>query len=439
MTQVSNADDTRHPTQTLQVGMLARVEGEGGLHVEIHDGHVTDVQLRIFEPPRFYEAFLRGRSYTEPPDITARICGICPVAYQFSSCMAMEDACGVTVPDHIRTMRRLLYCGEWIESHALHMFLLHAPDFLGYPGAVEMAADHPDVVAMGLRIKKAGNDLMDLVGGRSVHPINVRLGGFYHLPTVAELRAIRPRLAQALDEAVATVRLVSTFDFPELEQTYPYLALRPEVGYPLEGGDVVTSEGDAWPVREFREHIVEYQVEHSTALHSTLDGQPYVVGPLARYSLNHDRLSPLARELAHEAGLGTVCRNPFKSIIVRGVELVEALVEALRIIDEWVDGRPAAVPVPARAGQGFGATEAPRGVLFHRYVIDDAGTIEDAHIVPPTAQNQPSIEGDLRVLAERWVALGDHDLTHRCELAIRNYDPCISCSVHAVDVSVTRD
>ena len=202
---------------------------------------------------------------------------------------------------------------------------------------------------------------------------------------------------------------------------------------------MVTSEGDAWPVREFREHIVEYQVEHSTALHSTLDGQPYVVGPLARYSLNHDRLSPLARELAHEAGLGPVCRNPFKSIIVRGVELVEALVEALRIIDEWVDGRPASVPVPARAGQGFGATEAPRGVLFHRYVIDDAGTIEDAHIVPPTAQNQPSIEGDLRVLAERWVALGDHDLTHRCELAIRNYDPCISCSVHAVDVSVTRD
>ena len=432
------ATTPRQTTQTLQVGMLARVEGEGGLHLEIHDGHVTAVELRIFEPPRFYEAFLRGRAWTEPPDITARICGICPVAYQFSSCMALEDACGVTVPDHIGTMRRLLYCGEWIESHALHMYLLHAPDFLGYPGAIEMAADHPDVVARGLRLKQAGNDLMDLVGGRSVHPINVKLGGFYHLPSVAELRAIRTVLADALEDAVATVRLVATFDFPELEQTCTYLSLRPEVGYPIEAGDVVTSTGDHWPVREFREHISEYHVERSTALHSTLDGKPYVVGPLARYTLNHDRLSPLARELAHEAGLGETCRNPFKSIVVRAVELVEALVEAMEIIDGWTDGRAPSVPVPARAGEGFGATEAPRGVLFHRYVLDHAGTIHDAQIVPPTAQNQPSIEADLRELAERWVALGDHDLTHRCEQAIRNYDPCISCSVHAVDVRIDR-
>ena len=438
MSAVTGEQAQRARTQTVQVGMLARVEGEGGLHVEIADGRVTDVELRIFEPPRFYEAFLRGRAWTEPPDITARICGICPVAYQFSSCMAIEDACGVAVPGHIRAMRRLLYCGEWIESHALHMFLLHAPDFLGYAGGIEMAADHPDVVAQGLRLKKAGNDLMDLVGGRSVHPINVQVGGFYHRPTAAELRAFRPALERALQDAVATVRLVSTFDFPDLEQTCTYLSLRPEAGYPIEAGDVVTSAGDTWPVRDFREHIAEQHVEHSTALHSTLDGAPYVVGPLARYSLNHDRLSPLARELAHEVGLGATCRNPFRSIVVRGVELVEVLVEALRIIDAWVDGLPAAVAVPARAGEGFGATEAPRGVLFHRYVLDETGTITDAHIVPPTAQNQPSIEADLRELAQRWVALGDHDLTHRLEQAIRNYDPCISCSVHDLDIRIDR-
>jgi len=426
--------------QVLQVGVLARVEGEGGLHIAIHDGKVTDVQLKIFEPPRFYEGFLRGRSYTEPPDITARICGICPVAYQFSSCLALEDACGVTMPDHITAMRRLLYCGEWIESHALHIFLLHAPDFLGYDGAIEMAADHGPVVEMGLRMKKAGNDLMDLVGGRSVHPINVKLGGFYRMPTVAEMRKLRPRLEQALEDALATVELVSTFEFPDWEQPYTYLSLRSGAGYPIEGGNVVTSDGGAWDVREFTQHIEEFHVRHSNALHSRLDGSdaPYVVGPLARYSLNFDRLSPLAQDAARRAGLGETCRNPFRSIIVRAVELVYVFEEALRIMDAWRDGQVPSVPVPARAGEGFGATEAPRGVLFHRYVLDGAGTILDAQIVPPTSQNQPSIEADLRVMAERWVELSDHDLSHRCEHAIRNYDPCISCATHFLDLTVDR-
>jgi sulfhydrogenase subunit alpha len=426
--------------QVLQVGTLARVEGEGGMHVAIQDGRVTDVQLRIYEPPRFYEGFLRGRAWTEPPDITARICGICPVAYQFSSCLAIEDACGVGVTDAIRTLRRLLYCGEWIESHALHVFLLHAPDFLGYDGAIEMAADHPQVVERGLRIKKVGNDLMTVVGGRSVHPVNVKVGGFYRMPTVTELRSLRPALVRALDDAVATVRLVSTFEFPDWEQPWTYLSLRPEAGYPIEGGSVVTSTGAAWDVRTFTEHITEVHVAHSNALHARLDGEdtPYVVGPLARYTLNHDRLSPLAQDLAREAGLGATCRNPFRSIVVRAVELAYALEESLRIVDGWADGAAPSVPVPARAGEGFGATEAPRGVLFHRYVLDEGGIIRDAQIVPPTSQNQPSIEADLRVMAERWVDLSDHDLGHRCEHAIRNYDPCISCATHFLDLRVER-
>ncbi len=426
--------------QVLHVGTLARVEGEGAMHIEIDDGKVTEVQLRIFEPPRFYEAFLRGRAWTEPPDITARICGICPVAYQFSSCMAIEDACGVTVPAAIQAMRRLLYCGEWIESHALHIYLLHAPDFLGYPGAIEMAKDHGAAVERGLRLKKAGNDLMTVVGGRSVHPVNVRLGGFYRMPSVAELKALRPVLAQGLEDALATVRLVSTFDFPDMEQPYTYLSLRPEHGYPIDTGSVVTTSGAAFDVRDFPSHITEFHVAHSNALHASLDGEnlPYVVGPLARYTLNHDRLSPLAQAAAREAGLGTTCRNPFRSIIVRSVELVEVFVEALRIIDGWRDGVAPSVPVPARAGDGFGATEAPRGVLFHRYRLDADGTILDAQIVPPTSQNQPSIEADLRTLTESWVQLSDHDLSHRCEEAIRNYDPCISCATHFLDLTVER-
>jgi len=425
----------------MHVGSLARVEGEGAMHIEVRDGRVADVQLQIYEPPRFYEAFLRGRAWTEPPDITARICGICPVAYQMSACWAIEDACGVAVPDVVRLMRRLLYCGEWIESHALHVFLLHAPDFLGYDGAIEMAADHPSVVETGLRLKKAGNRLMTVVGGRSIHPINVRVGGFHRMPRADELRALRPVLEEALDDALATVRLVSGFDFPDMEQPYEYVALRPVTGYPIETGRVVTSRGNDFEVRDFPEHVAEFQVPHSHALHARLDGGvrgPYVVGPLARYSLNHDRLGDLARQAADEAGLGPVCRNPFRSIVVRAVELVEAVAEALQIIDGWADGVAPHVPVPARAGEGFGASEAPRGILFHRYVLDADGLIRDAQIVPPTSQNQAGIEADLRALVEQWTDLDDHALQHRCEHAIRNYDPCISCATHFLDLTVDR-
>jgi coenzyme F420-reducing hydrogenase alpha subunit len=425
-------------SRVLQVGMLARVEGEGGMHLEIRNGVVESVQLTIFEPPRFFEAFLRGRAWTEPPDITARICGICPVAYQTAACWALEGICGVEVPEAIRTMRRLLYCGEWIESHALHIYLLHAPDFLGYDSAIEMAVDHREVVERGLRLKKAGNALMTVTGGRAVHPVNVKLGGFYRMPTLAELAALRPTLERGLEDALETVRLVSTFDFPELEQPHTYLALRSPDGYAIESGSVVTSTGLAFAVDDFPEHIIEQHVAHSNAMHATLDGAPYVVGPLARYSLNFDRLTPTCQEAALAAGLGETCRNPFRSIIVRGVELAYAFEEALRIIDAWTGSTVASVPVPARAGEGCGASEAPRGTIFHRYVLDGDGVIQDAQIVPPTSQNQLSIEADLRAAAQAWVDLDHEALTYRCEQAIRNYDPCISCATHFLDLRVDR-
>ena len=346
----------------------------------------------------------------------------------------------MSVSAPIREMRRLLYCGEWIESHALHMYLLHAPDFLGYDGAIEMAADHPDVVERGLRLKKAGNALMTVVGGRSIHPVNVRVGGFYRFPSTAELQALRPVLEVALDDALATVRLVGGFDFPDFEQPYEYLSLRPEHGYPIEDGSVVTSAGSTFEVAEFADRIEERHVRHSNALHARLDGRsaPYVVGPLARYTLNADRLSELSRQAAREAGLGETCRNPFRSIVVRAVEIVEALVEALRIIDGWVDGCDPYVEVTPRAGVGYGASEAPRGVLFHRYALDASGLITDAQIVPPTSQNLAAVEADLREMAEAWTDLDDHALQHRCEQAIRNYDPCISCATHFLDLTVER-
>ncbi|HSE10949.1 MAG TPA: Ni/Fe hydrogenase subunit alpha [Nocardioidaceae bacterium] len=429
--------DGNGEARELVVNALARVEGEGAMTVVVRGGQVADVQLRIYEPPRFFEAFLRGRGYTEPPDITSRICGICPVAYEMSACSAIEDACGVTVPDEIRLMRRLLYCGEWIESHTLHIYLLHAPDFLGYPGAIEMAKDHRDVVERGLRLKKAGNSLMDLVGGRSVHPVNVRVGGFYRMPSRGELAALRPELERALYDALATVTMAAAFDFPDFEQDYEYLSLRTDHDYPIETGTFVTSSGRTFPVPAFGEEVTEHQVPHSHALHARLrDVGTYVVGPLARYSLNHDRLPPAAREAADAAGLRTTCRNPFRSIVVRAVEVVVACEEALRIIDGWTDGHAPAVEVTPRAGVGHGATEAPRGVLYHRYELSSDGTVLDAQIVPPTSQNQASIENDLRGFVQARLDLDTEELTRQCEQAIRNYDPCISCATHFLDLTV---
>jgi sulfhydrogenase subunit alpha len=427
--------------ELLKVDALARVEGEGGMRVRVRDGEVIDVALDIYEPPRFFEALLRGRGYQEAPDITARICGICPVAYQMSACQAIEQAFGVDVPENIRLARRLLYCGEWIESHALHIYLLHAPDFLGYPGAIEMAKDHGDLVELGLRLKKAGNDLMTLVGGRSVHPINVRVGGFYRLPDPAQMHALRPVLEQARDDALTTVRAVAGFSFPELDHQHEYLALQPDDGsYPLERGRLVSTGGLSFPADQFGEYVVEEHVAHSNALHAHLVGVgTYLVGPLARYTVNFERLSPLAQEAARDAGLGTTCRNPFQSIVVRAVELVYACDEALRLLDAIDVSEPASVAVIPRASVGHGVTEAPRGILYHRYELADDGSIVSAQIVPPTSQNQPAVEADLTEFVQRNLALDRDELTLRCEQAIRNYDPCISCATHFLDLDLVRE
>ena len=425
-------------TRTLSVGALTRVEGEGALHVTMRDGAVDTVELNIYEPPRFFEAFLRGRKYTEPPDITARVCGICPVAYQVSACNAIEDACGVTVDPQLVALRRLLYCGEWIHSHALHIYLLHVPDFLGYPDAISLAKDRPELIQRGLALKKAGNRLMEQIGGRAIHPVNVRLGGFYSVPTPAELRPLAEMLRGALDDALFTVRSVAEFDFPDVEFDHELLALAQPDRYAIENGTISRSAGPTFAVSEFTDHVVEAQVQHSTALHATLDGGRYLTGPLARYSLNSSQLSPVARQAATDAGLGVQCRNPFRSIVVRAVEVVYAIEEALRIIAEYERPARAFVDVPVRAGIGHGVSEAPRGLLYHRYEIGDDGLVRAATMVPPTAQNQAAIEHEMAGLVAANLNLDDETLTGLCEKSIRNHDPCISCSAHFLTLTVDR-
>lgn len=425
--------------KTIKVEFLARVEGEGALHVNIKDSVVEDVRLEIFEPPRFFEAFLQGRAYSEVPDIVARICGICPVAYQMSAVHAMEDAFDVTITDEIRALRRLLYCGEWIESHVLHVYMLHSPDFLGYEGAIEMAKDFPGVVERGLQMKKAGNAILQTLGGREIHPINIRVGGFYKMPSVKDMQVLLEKLQWARDAAIETVRWVAGFDFPEFSRHYEFVALQHPDEYPMNEGRLISNEGLQIDVRDYELHFEERQVSHSTALHSSIKARGhYFSGPMARFNLNHSALSPLTHQLANEIGFSAPCYNPFKSIIIRALEVLHAFDEATQLVQDYKRPDIAAVDCDPKKSIGYACTEAPRGILYHRYELDENGIIVNARIVPPTSQNQPTIEQDLRELVEQNIHLPDVDLQHRCEQSIRNYDPCISCSTHFLKLDVNR-
>ena len=425
--------------KTLRVDYIARVEGESSLELHIHNGKVGTVRLSIFEPPRFFEALLRGRGFDEVLDIVARICGICPIAYQMSGVHAIEDALGIQVEEPIRALRRLLYCGEWIQSHALHIVMLHAPDFLGYPDAITMARDHGEAVQRALALKKTGNDLLRLLGGREIHPINARIGGFYRIPSRTELASLAEALKHARDEAVETLRWTAGFPFPEFVRDYEFVALRHPDEYPMNAGRIVSSAGLDIAAADYETEFIERQVPYSTALDSVLKARgAYLVGPMARYALNRDRLPAEIRALADEVGLEPICRNPFRSILVRGVEVAYACDEALRLIAGYEPSSRPFVPPEPCASIGYACTEAPRGILYHCYRIDADGTILDASLVPPTAQNQDVIEEDLREIATAGLDLDEEVLKAQCEQSIRNHDPCISCAAHFLKLQLHR-
>jgi len=426
--------------KAIRVNTLARVEGEAALLIKFRGDRVSDVKLSVYEPPRLFEALLRGRHCSEAIDITSRICGICPVAYQMSAVHAVERALGVEIDPAVRLLRRLFYCGEWIESHTLHVYLLHAPDFLGYEDCIAMARDHRAIVEKALRLKKIGNRIVTLLGGREIHPISATVGGFHKLFSRSELRELTDDLAWAVEASLDTVKLVAGFDFPQFEQDYEFVALQHPTEYPFNEGRLVSNLGLNIAASQFEDHFTESQVEHSNALHCSLNGRgAYLVGPMARFNLNFDRLPPVAQEAARAAGLMPPVKNPFHSIVVRAVELVFACAEALRIVREYVPPARAHVAAPDRAGAGEAITEAPRGILYHRYLIDNQGLILSAKIVPPTSQNQRRIEDDLRAFAAPLVHRPLAEATWKCEQAVRNYDPCISCATHFLKVQIQRD
>src|ERR1039457_2279139 len=392
---------TGRRAKTIRVDTLARVEGEGSLYIKLVGERVADVKLKIYEPPRLFEAFLRGRHFSEAPDITARICGICPVAYQMSAVHAIERALGVRIDPAVRLLRRLFYCGEWIESHTLNVYLLH---------------------------------------GREIHPISAAVGGFSRTPTKQQLRELVGDLEWALEASLETVRWIASLEFPNFEQDYEFVALRHPDEYPFNEGRLVSNRGLDIDAAEYEDHFVELHVKHSNALHSVVRGRgSYLVGPLARFNLNFDKLPEIARNAALEVGLRPPVKNLFRSIEVRAVELVFACAEALRVIREYEPPDAPRAQAPNRTGVGQAITEAPRGILYHRYALDEKGLIVTARIVPPTSQNLRQIEDDLREYAAQLVSWAIEEATWKCEQAVRSYDPCISCATHSLKVVVERE
>jgi sulfhydrogenase subunit alpha len=426
-------------TLELRVPLLARVEGEGALDLDIEAGELRAVHLRIFEPPRFFEKLVEGRRVDEVPDMVARICGICPVAYQMSAVHAIESIFGAQPGPWVREMRRLLYCGEWIQSHCLHIHLLAAPDFLGFSNAAALAQEYPDEVRRGMRLQALGNDIMRMLGGRSVHPVGTRIGGFWQAPSTADVSALRARLHDAVSLAEDLVGWTASLALPFSRQEFISVALRHADEYALNEGRIVSSDGLDIAIEDYELHFEERHVAHSTALFSAYHGGPYLVGPLARLNLNRDQLPLSVRRTLERTGVPFPSANPFHGIVARAVEVHYAILEALRILDDYRRPDAASVAVVPRAGTGYGATEAPRGLLWQRWSTDEQGLVLSSKIVPPTSQNQSRIEDDLRqaVLATGLDA-PEEALRARCEMVIRNYDPCISCATHFLQLNIRR-
>ena len=420
------------------VDELTRVEGEGSLRLRVRDGEVVEARLRIFEAPRYFERIVVGRTPDEVIDIVARICGICPIAYQLTAVHAFEALFGVQVDPSVRALRRLLYCGEWIESHALHVYLLHAPDFLGLSSAIELAKLDRSLVERGLRLKKIGNEILAVVGGRPIHPVSLRVGGLWHAPRRAALARLRDQLDEAVEIAQHTVTMVAAFEPPAFAARRLLVSLRHPTDYPMDEGRIVSSDGLDLPATAWEQAFREEQVEGTSALHArTRDGEAYLLGPTARIALAGERLHPLARAALDATGQeAELATNVFRSILARAVELVEASVEARELLDAYEPPREDAVRWRPVAGTAAWATEAPRGLLFHRYTVDEDGIVRSARIVPPTSQNQAAIEADLARFAPSVIDLPQAEATRRFEQLIRSYDPCISCAAHFLDLSV---
>ncbi|MFW2373625.1 MAG: Ni/Fe hydrogenase subunit alpha [Gammaproteobacteria bacterium] len=424
---------------SINVPVLTRVEGEGALELKISNNRIEQLHLKIYEPPRYFEKLLQQRSYQDVPDMVARICGICPVAYQMSAVQALEQAFSFTADPVTTQLRRLLYCGEWIQSHSLHIHLLAAPDFLGYDSAMSMSQQHPELVHRGLALQNAGNEIIRLLGARSVHPVGVSVGSFHTTPSNQKTKNLLLLLKQQLDNSYHLIEWCAALSLPDNSHPVDCVALVNTDEYPMYSGRIQSSSGLDISADEFELHFKEHQVAHSTALHALFNGKPYLVGPLARLNLNMQRIPDHITQLLLNTGISLPSFNMFHSMLARAVEIYIALNDAIHILEDYSQPSKKPEPLIPKAGTGYGCTEAPRGILWHKYTTDSNGLIKQAVIVPPTSQNQARIEQDLRFsLDQHGLDRDEDELRKYSETLIRNYDPCISCATHFLTLKLDR-
>jgi coenzyme F420-reducing hydrogenase alpha subunit len=421
----------------VNVHHLTRVEGHGNIVVDVKNGELVKCDLEIVEAPRFFEAMLRGRPFYEASHITSRICGICATGHATASLRATENALGVAISEQTELLRKLVFHGEIIDSHVLHVYMLVAPDFFGVGSVLPLASSHPEVVLRALRIKKLSGDLCAMVSGRHTHPIAMAVGGFTHFPTIKEMLAMKERLIAAREDMDETMALLATLPWPDFERETEYVSLKKDDEYAFIDGVIATTDGFTYELPDYRKVTNEYLVPHSTAKHTKHNRDSYMVGALARFNNNYAQLHPRAKAAAEALGMKPVVTNTFLNSGAQAIEMVHCVEDSIRIIDELLDRGIEEEPIyefQGKGGEGVGSCDVPRGILFHNYIIDDDGIVQGANCIIPTNQNYANMEADMRALVPQILDRPQEEITHMMEMLIRAYDPCISCSTHFLNV-----
>lgn len=426
----------------INVHHLTRVEGHGNINVTVRDGKLIEAQWEVVETPRFFEAMLRGKPHDLAPTLTSRICGICSIGHTLASLRAVERAMGVEIPENAKLLRLLAKHGETIQSHVLHVFFLAAPDLLNVNSVLPLTQSHPAVVGIAVRLKGLGNDLCDLVAGRTTHPVSLVVGGLSKAPRKKDLKAMRRRLQDALADVATAFEVFKTLALPDFVRETEFVSLKGEDSYPWIGGDLISTDGVVKPEDDYRAMTNEYVVDFSTSKFAKLSRDSFAAGALARFNNNYDFLCDQAKETAEALGLKPVNHNPYMNNVAQLIEIQHVMLESVEIIDQLLDSDSLDrlgtsidgiyAPYQIKAGEGVGAVEVPRGILYHHYKIDDQGSITKANCIIPTTQNNANIHHDLPELVAQQIELGasDEEVTKLCEMLVRSYDPCISCSVH---------